>query len=255
MIARVSIVISIYTILLLGCATGTSAPTVTMSEEDAELAVYNYLYDTAVTGHGKQVLAAYMDASNWGGEWPSNELTDRGWYIFDYKYKGDIDDIEAQHLSQDLFDQTTWGECYEFYWLVEPDGKVLSANGNAWMLVIELTKDCGAAALSEQEAREAVYLHVVVYLEKSSHGKEVWAAYHDASWSDGQWPTNECANDVWRIYWVKDRYAIEDEPLLTDIFENPIYDGYSCCWLVNSSGEVIAFGGNAMRLEAELIGD
>ena len=138
MIARVSIVISIYTILLLGCATGTSAPTVTMSEEDAELAVYNYLYDTAVTGHGKQVLAAYMDAAGWGGQWPPNELTDQGWYFYSVKYK---DDIDASPILNDLFELAPSGECYTLCWLVDPDGNVVPIDGNALRLEAELIGD------------------------------------------------------------------------------------------------------------------
>lgn len=252
MIARVSVAISIFATLLVGCATGTSAPTVTMSEEDAELAVYNYLYDTAVTSHGTKVLAAYMDAGVCGGHWPPNELTDRGWYFYSFKYKGDI---ESSPVLKDLFELDTSGECYIFCWLVEPDGRVVSVGGNAFMMVYELTKECGPAEMTEEEAGWAVYYHLSD-LATSIYGEEVWAAYHDASWVFGPRPANECASEEgWYIYWLKDRYDIEDEPLLADIFEEPSYDGYSCCWLVRSSDDVIAIDGNALRLEAELLGE
>lgn len=140
-VTRIGTVLLLVILLLSSFACGGGGgPEATITEEEAEMAVFEHLSEIATSSYGLQVLAAYQDASWYGGPSPvNNELTPEGWYIYHYKY---ADDIDQEPLLGGLFEHMTAGSpFYGACWLVKPDGEVAAVSGNALRLEAELQRD------------------------------------------------------------------------------------------------------------------
>jgi hypothetical protein len=118
---------------------------------------------------------------------------------------------------------------------------------------------CPCAGMSDEwAAEECVNNYLFTDAATTYNGKQVQAALADAfnaayhgdynQYSDGSWETN--------TYF--DTYAIEDEPLLVDIFTQTSLCGpnsreaYNMRWRITSTGCIQGMDGNAMRLLTEL---